>query len=65
MATMTDYHMNALKSQLKTLSKSSGYSVAVCLAELVKECLLADSDDPMHVDGIDFVQLCDLALMER
>jgi len=60
-----DGEMDYLKQSLLACSLNRSKSVAECLAELVRECLLSDDDSPIHVNGLGFVKLCDDVLMRK
>ncbi len=45
-------------------SRATGKPVVECLAELVKECLLSETDDPIHVSGLEFIRLIDEVLIK-
>ncbi len=54
---------NELKEALLLNSITTGLPVAECLANLVKDALLSDTDDPLHVNGLEFIRLVDAAAL--
>lgn len=52
---------NLPREALLHYSKTTGLPVAECLANLVKDALLSDTDDPLHVNGLEFIRLVDAA----
>lgn len=50
-----------LQQKLIIASQEGERPVVDYLAELVKRCLLTESDDAAHVNGIDFIRRVDLA----
>lgn len=56
---------NLPREALLHYSKTTGLSVAECLANLVKDALLSDTDDPLHVYGLEFIRLVDSVLLAK
>lgn len=56
---------NLPREALLHYSKTTGLPVAECLANLVKEALLSDTGDPLHVYGLEFIRLVDSALLAK
>lgn len=50
---MTPDHLNAIKNALLAASARSGDSVAVEVAELLKELLMSDDAEPAHVSWLE------------
>lgn len=56
---------NLPREALIHYSKTTGLPVAECLANLVKDALLSDTDDPLHVNGLEFIRLLDSVLLAK
>ncbi len=57
-------NLSELESALLNQSSETGKPLALCLAELFKRALMCDSSDILHVNGIEFMSLCDKILKE-
>lgn len=57
--------METLLKALQYTKELRGLSSAECLAELIREVLLSDTDDPLHVNGPELIRLIDAALTDQ